>query len=76
MASATPPVEEVVVDGENGLLADFRSPEEIAAKMEMILEDRALAKRLSENARTTILERYSVDQMIKKQLAMIHSQLK
>ena len=76
VSSATPPVEEVVVDGENGLLADFRSPEEIAAKMEQILEDRALAKRLSENARTTILERYSVDQMIKKQLAMIHSQLK
>ena len=76
VSSATPPVEEVVIDGENGLLADFRSPEQIAQRVEEMLDDRRLAKSLGENARTTILERYALDKMLNKQMNLIYSQLK
>lgn len=76
VASATPPVEEVVEDGVNGLLANFRSPEHIALRIEELLDDRTLAKRLGEKARETILARYELNRQLNKQLNLIYSQLK
>jgi glycosyltransferase involved in cell wall biosynthesis len=38
IASRTPPVEEVITDGQNGLLVDFFSPEEIAARVEQAIQ--------------------------------------
>ena len=76
VASATPPVEEVVEDGVNGLLANFRSPEHIAMRVEEILDDRALAKQLGKKARETILERYELNKQLNKQMSLIYSQLK
>jgi glycosyltransferase involved in cell wall biosynthesis len=59
VGSRTPPVEEVIRDGENGLLADFLSPEAIAARV-----DEALAMKdsrlLRERARATVIERYDL----------------
>jgi glycosyltransferase involved in cell wall biosynthesis len=59
VASRTPPVEEVIRDGENGLLVDFFSTEQIAARI-----DEALAMRdsrlLRERARGTVIERYDL----------------
>jgi len=58
VASRTPPVQEFVVDGENGLLADFFSPEGIAERV-----DYALSNDLGElrkNARRTVVGRYDL----------------
>jgi glycosyltransferase involved in cell wall biosynthesis len=58
VGSRTPPVEEVIRDGENGLLTDFFSSEAIAAKV-----DEALAmdqRPLRDNARDTALNRYDL----------------
>jgi len=58
VGSRTPPVEEVIRDGENGLLVDFFSPEAIAETV-----DRALGmdqRPLRERARATVLERYDL----------------
>src|SRR5204863_4090433 len=58
VGSRTPPVEEVIRDGENGLLTDFFSPEAIAAKV-----DEALAmdqRPFRERARATVVERYDL----------------
>lgn len=71
VSSDTPPVQEVVEDHKNGLLADFRSAEEIAARIEEALDDAALRRRLGQAARNTIIERYSLPSCLQKQMDMI-----
>ena len=58
VASRTAPVEEVLVDGENGLLADFLSPGDIARKVEHALAQPQ--ERLRQAARRTAVERYDL----------------
>ena len=58
LGSRTPPVEEVIAEGDNGLLVDFFSPGAIAAKIDEALSmDQAP---LRERARQTVLERYDL----------------
>jgi glycosyltransferase involved in cell wall biosynthesis len=73
VASATPPVTEVVNDKVNGLLADFRSPAHIAARIEEALEDKVLRRGLSIRARETILDRYRKEDTVAKQMKYIMS---
>jgi glycosyltransferase involved in cell wall biosynthesis len=61
VGSATPPVEEVITDGENGLLVDFHDPEAIADGLDRVLEDHELASRLRANGIETVRERYALD---------------
>lgn len=60
VGSATPPVEEVIVDGENGLLTDFFSPDDLADKVCAVLEDPGQFERQRQAARQTVLERYDL----------------
>ena len=60
IGSRTAPVEEVLVQGENGLLADFFSPHDIAAQVERLLADRPAARRLGEQARRTVVEGFDL----------------
>jgi glycosyltransferase involved in cell wall biosynthesis len=60
VGSRTPPVEEVLREGENGLLADFFSPERIAERVIGVLEDRAAYASLRANARRTVIENYDL----------------
>ena len=46
VSSATPPVEEMITNGEQGLLCDFFKPSQQAQAMNRLLDDRALAKAL------------------------------
>ncbi len=71
VASATPPVQEVIIDGENGLLTDFRSPEQIANRIEEALDDENLRHRLSAAAVETAQARYNVKQCLARQVDMI-----
>lgn len=71
VASATPPVQEVITDGENGLLTDFRSPEQIANRIEEALDDEPLRRRLSAAAVETAQARYNVKQCLARQVDMI-----
>jgi glycosyltransferase involved in cell wall biosynthesis len=45
-------------DGEEALLLDEGSAEEIAARVEQVLDDPALARRLSDNARAFARQRW------------------
>jgi glycosyltransferase involved in cell wall biosynthesis len=60
VGSRTPPVEEVIRDGENGLLADFLSPAGIAARVVEALERRDELAPLREAARRTVVSRYDL----------------
>jgi glycosyltransferase involved in cell wall biosynthesis len=59
IGSRTAPVEEVIRDGENGLLTDFFSTEALAAKIDAALSMKD-AKLVRERARGTVIERYDL----------------
>jgi glycosyltransferase involved in cell wall biosynthesis len=60
VGSRTPPVEEVIDDGVNGLLVDFFSPGELAARVDDALRRRPELAPLREAARRTVVERYDL----------------
>jgi glycosyltransferase involved in cell wall biosynthesis len=60
IGSRTPPVEEVIEDGRNGLLADFFSPEEVADRVDQVLDHPTRMKDLRQRARQTVLDRYAL----------------
>ena len=76
VASATPPVEEVVEDGVNGLLVNFRSPEHIVNRIEEAFDDEDLRKRLGRAARETVLARYDRRDCVRRQIDMIYQAMK
>jgi glycosyltransferase involved in cell wall biosynthesis len=71
VASDTPPVREVVGDGRNGLLADMRDPEAIAAAVERLLDDRATVRRLRAAARATVEQRYALKPQLARQEKLV-----
>ena len=60
VGSRTQPVEEVIRDGENGLLVDIFSPDEIARRVVGVLADRNTYAALGQSARKTIVENYDL----------------
>ena len=71
VGSATAPVQEVIRDGENGLLVDFFDAKQLADSINLLLRDRKLAKSLGSAARETILRRYSLDMCLPQQLSLM-----
>jgi glycosyltransferase involved in cell wall biosynthesis len=60
IGSATPPVEEVIRDGENGLLVDFFSPTGIAEAIDRVLSSPDRMADIRRRARETVIERYDL----------------
>lgn len=60
VGSRTPPVEEVIKDGENGLLVDFFSTGQIAERVDYALSRRKDLQFLRDKARKTVVERYDL----------------
>ena len=60
VGSRTPPVTEVIADGQNGLLTDFFSTQALAERIDYALDHRAELQPLREAARRTVLERYDL----------------
>jgi glycosyltransferase involved in cell wall biosynthesis len=69
LGSATPPVQEVIEDGVNGLLADFYDVDALADKAIRALRDPAGHRPLGDAARQRVLERYEkslcINQLVK-----------
>jgi len=63
VGSRTPPVEEVIADGENGLLVNFFNYDEIAERVIAVLEDPGAFAALRENARRTVIDRYDLERI-------------
>jgi len=60
VGSRTQPVEEVITDGENGLLVDIFDPQEIAQRVIDALADRQAFAAIRANARRTIVDQYDL----------------
>ncbi len=70
LGSSTAPVKEMIRDGQNGLLADFFSPEEIAAKAVKVLENPGEYRPLGRAAEKMIEESYSLEAVLPRMLQM------
>jgi glycosyltransferase involved in cell wall biosynthesis len=71
IASDTQPVREIISDGENGLLADFFSPEKLAEKLCYALDNQEKLRFLREAARRTIQRNYSLSDMLPLHMELI-----
>lgn len=73
IGSATPPVEEVIEPGQNGLLCDFFSPADIADKVDEVLDHADRMAELRARARQTILDRFALSKLLPRQLKLIEA---
>jgi glycosyltransferase involved in cell wall biosynthesis len=73
VGSNTAPVAEVIQDGENGLLVDFFAPQQIADRVDQVLDHPTRMAELRAKARETVLERYALADLLPKHLEMIES---
>ncbi|HEX7972831.1 MAG TPA: glycosyltransferase family 4 protein [Anaerolineales bacterium] len=55
---------EILIDGETGLTFEAENAAELASRLEQLCRDAPLRKRLSENARKVILEKFDLQRMI------------
>ncbi|MFM9889068.1 MAG: glycosyltransferase family 4 protein [Rickettsiales bacterium] len=71
VASDTKPVREVVEHGVNGLLADFFSPEDVAAKISHALDARDRNAEMRAAARATVVERYALSTLLPLHIRLV-----
>jgi glycosyltransferase involved in cell wall biosynthesis len=73
IGSDTAPVREVIEDGVNGLLADFHSPQAIAARVEEALDQPSRMADIRVAARRTVLDRYALSDLLPRHLRLIRN---
>lgn len=74
IASRTPPVEEVIVDGKNGFLVEFGSPIEIADAVSRVIAQPRCIESIRKQARNTILLNYDLrTHCLPKQIYLIEN---
>lgn len=73
IGSATPPVQEFIDDGRNGLLVDFFSPQRIADRVDEVLDDPDRMRHLGKAARNAIVEHYEVRNKLAEYQGLWHS---
>lgn len=73
IGSDTPPVTEVIADGKNGLLVDFFSSKQIAERINEVLSHKDQMAHIRRAARETILERYELNNCLKKHIKLIRT---
>jgi glycosyltransferase involved in cell wall biosynthesis len=72
VGSSTPPVREVISDGENGLLVDFFSPQGIAEAIDRVLSHPDRMADVRRRARQMVIERYDLRQVcLPRHIALI-----
>jgi len=62
---------EIITNGHNGFLIKPRDAKSIALGLEKVMKDTNLRKRLSENARKSVLDRYPISKMVQKTGALL-----
>jgi glycosyltransferase involved in cell wall biosynthesis len=64
------PGPEIVVDGETGLLCNPHQPGDIAKKIVYLLSNPELSLQLGKKARTNVLERFEITNLVKQNIAL------
>jgi len=59
VGSDIPGINDVITHGENGILVPPRNPEALADAIMLLLEDKSLRRKLGQNARQLMVEKYS-----------------
>ncbi|MBN2307618.1 MAG: glycosyltransferase [Candidatus Hydrogenedentes bacterium] len=67
-ATAGGGIPEMVADGQTGLLVPVQDPPALAAAIVRLFRDRALARRLGDNAKAMVVDRFTVDRMVEGNL--------
>lgn len=67
VGSATPPVQEVIKDGENGLLVEFFDVRKLSDTIASVLDASSSLDTLRKNARETIIQKYEARSMLRRQ---------
>lgn len=76
VASATPPVQEVVAHGKNGLLVDFFAHTQLADAVDQVFEHPQRMRHLSKQARQDIINNYKVDNTLRSYQALYKTLVK
>jgi glycosyltransferase involved in cell wall biosynthesis len=76
LGSRTAPVEEMIKDGENGLLADFFNAEQFAARALTVLRDPDAFRPLGAAAEKMIAERYGLDRVLPEMVGFYEDVIK
>ena len=72
VASATPPVKEMITSGDQGRLVDFFDPDALAQQADYLLQSQEQRQLLGQNARQRILEGgYDLHNSLKKQIQLL-----
>lgn len=73
VASATPPVTEVIKDGVNGLLFDFYDVASIAERVDEVLDHKDRMAAIRKKARSTIVQNYELEKCLAEQFKLIEN---
>lgn len=55
---------DLIKDGENGLMYENNNPQELAEKIELLMNDNSLMEKLSRNGKKTALEDFSIERTV------------
>ncbi|QHT70339.1 glycosyltransferase family 4 protein [Rhodocytophaga rosea] len=66
IATAISGTTEAITDGENGLLIDIQSPDQLADKMIQLLSDELLRRNLGKNARVKVIRQFDIRTLVEK----------
>jgi glycosyltransferase involved in cell wall biosynthesis len=70
VGSDTAPVQEMITDGENGLLVDFFDPKAVAQRALEVLQDPPAYDPMRQSATQIIQDQYSLDSVLPQMLAL------
>ena len=73
VASATPPVQEMITSGDQGQLVDFFDPDALAQQVDHLLQSREQRQMLGQRARQRIIEGgYDLENSLKQQVQLLN----
>ncbi|MCS7123789.1 MAG: glycogen synthase [Candidatus Aenigmarchaeota archaeon] len=70
VASYVGGIKEIIVDGETGFYVEPQKPMELAKMVNIILENPELARKMGENGRNRVVEKFSWDNIAKKTIEL------